>query len=386
MSGHVACLRGWHPALAKAEFSAMFPDNEIGDLASHRLISISGKLSSNVALQGIEYCSGTKAILLNSVQMSWDDSPGMKEKFLQEVSDMILKSNKTGSIGVFPWRQEGRIDGLSSSELAGMIGGSALKAGLSIDLEKPDHRLGLVLDGASKLVVCGWMVGYGDESDGVTNRKATERPFFKPISLDPRLARLAINLASGPLPSGIILDPMTGTGGFAIEAAIMGRDVIALDLDGQMVKGTRQNIEWSLEKEALDNRSLIKISEGDATKLSTSVDKKWHGKITGLVLDPPYGRNSHGSISHENLVENTLKSFREVSHHEAKVVLILPLNPTAIQKNTALDDSQKVDLLHGDWNDFTKMILHNGWKIEGRWVEHVHSSLSRLILHASINS
>ena len=98
MSGHVACLRGWHPALAKAEFSAMFPDNKIRDLASHRLISVSGKLSPDVALQGIECCSGTKAILLNSVQMSWDDSPGMKEKFLQEVSVMILKSNKTGSI------------------------------------------------------------------------------------------------------------------------------------------------------------------------------------------------------------------------------------------------------------------------------------------------
>ena len=384
MSGHVACLRGWHPALAKAEFSAMFPNNKLEDLESPRLISVFGNLSPNMAFEGIECCSGTRAVLLNSVKMSWGGSQHEIDSFLVKITEMIEQSGKSGSLGVFPWRQEGRIAGLSSSKLAGSIGGIASKSGFSIDLKNPNHKLGLVLDGVSNLVICGWMVGFGDESDRVTSRKATERPFFKPISLDPRLARLAVNLASGPISAGVVLDPMTGTGGFAIEAAIMGRDIIALDLNQEMVDGTETNIEWSLKNDNSINRSMIKVIQGDATKLKTAIDSKWHGEITGLVFDPPYGRNSHGSLSHENLIKNTLLSFRDIAHQDAKMVLIIPLKQTEIQKIKPLDDSQEIDLLHGNWRDFKEMLIESGWNIEGRWIEHVHSSLSRLILHASI--
>ena len=49
-----------------------------------------------------------------------------------------------------------------------------------------------------------------------------------------------------------------------------------------------------------------------------------------------------------------------------------------------LDNIEAIKLLHGEWGEFKEMLTQSGWNIEGRWVEHVHSSLSRLILHASI--
>ena len=81
---------------------------------------------------------------------------------------------------------------------------------------------------------------------GTAPRRATERPFFRPISLDPRLARLAVNLACGPIDEYAVLDPMTGTGGFAMEAITMGRNCIAIDMDNEMITGAKQNIEWAL--------------------------------------------------------------------------------------------------------------------------------------------
>jgi putative methyltransferase (TIGR01177 family) len=382
MAGHIACLRGWHPALAKAELSALLPDNEIGNLSSPRLVYISGELAIKQAIEAMEYSSGTQAILLDFITMDWDGKEITKQNFLLEVSKLLENCGKKGSIGVFSWRQEGRINGFSASEVAGLIGGIATRLGFSINLQNPDHKIGLVLDGLSQKVVCGWMVGYGTDSDGTTARKATERPFFKPISLDPRLARLAVNLVSKPRSMEAILDPMTGTGGFAIEAATMGRNVIALDLDLEMVKGAKINVDWSLGDLKLE--STIEILQGDATNLSKSIPTKWHQRVSGLVLDPPYGRNSHGSLSHTELIKNTLLSFHDIATRDAKMVLILPIHPIKILKSESLDEMQDVELLHGQWNDFSEMLIQSGWKTEGRWVEHVHSSLNRLILHASI--
>jgi len=382
MAGNIACLRGWHPALAKAELSALFPNNEIITLNSQRLVSISGKLDLEEAAKIIQYSSGTQAILHDSIIMNWGGENSLEE-FISQISNKIEKSGKTGSFGVVHWRQEGKIKGLSGSKLAGMIGGIAGRNGFTIDLNEPENKLGLVLDGSSNKVVCGWLINYVSQGGNSNTRRATERPFFKPISLDPKLARLAVNLASGPLDEHAVLDPMTGTGGFIIEAAMIGRKAIALDLEQEMVNGATKNVLWALGNEELTQTEQIQIIKGDATDLANSIPQKWHQNISGLVLDPPYGRNSHGSLSHFELIKNTLTSFHDVARNDATIVLILPIQPLEIKKHQLEIDSQEINLLHGEWNKFKQMLTGCNYEIEGLWVEHVHSSLSRLILHAS---
>ena len=80
-----------------------------------------------------------------------------------------------------------------------------------IDLEHPKRRFGILLDEGSCSVTFGWLECTGPKGDESVERRASQRPFFKPVSLEPRLARLAVNLASGPLQKGATLYPMTGT-------------------------------------------------------------------------------------------------------------------------------------------------------------------------------
>jgi len=381
MAGSIVCLRGWHSALAKAEVESLFPNNRVIALESPRIVALEGELDLRQAVINVNCSSGIQALLTDCVIMDWDNSNKTRNQFITDIKTVIEESDKTGTIGVFSWRQEGRIKGLSGSGIASSVGGIATNLGYSINLDNPDHKLGIMLDGSSNKVICGWMLDANMDSSGLSKRRATERPFFKPISLDPKLARLVVNLAGGPIDGRIILDPMTGTGGFAIEAATMGRNIIALDTEKEMVAGTSENLEWALNTP----KSVVEIIQGDATQLSQYIPKQWNGKISGVVLDPPYGRNSHGTISHSELLKNTLKSVYEVCTEDANLVLILPIKPIKTEQNKQLIDESLIELLHGDWNDFTTMLRTSGWKIKGRWSEHVHSSLSRLILHATIS-
>ena len=116
---------------------------------------------------------------------------------------------------------------------------------------------------------------------------------------------------------------------------------------------------------------------GDACQLSETIEGSWHGQISGIVLDPPYGRNSHGSLSHYDLIGKTLQSARMVIGNNAKLVLIVPIIP---DKNA----TGEIELLHGQWDELKQLLIDCGTTVTGQWKEHVHGSLSRLILLASI--
>ena len=79
MAGNIACLRGWHPALARAELSALFPNNEIKSLNSQRLVEISGELNLQDAAKVIQYSSGIQAILHDSVVIDWSGEDCLEE-------------------------------------------------------------------------------------------------------------------------------------------------------------------------------------------------------------------------------------------------------------------------------------------------------------------
>jgi tRNA (guanine10-N2)-dimethyltransferase len=288
---------------------------------------------------------------------------------------MIQGATFKGSLAVRTMRIDGRINGFSTQSTAGKIGSIAVAEQFTIDLENPEIEIGLIADGGSNIVACGWLVGDFDDSIGTANRRATERPFFRPISLDPRLARLAVNLAGGPIDKRAVLDPMTGTGGFAVEAVMMGRKCIAVDMNQAMVDGTTQNIAWALQGQTAKSDYLVVT--GDACQLSETIEESWHGQISGIVLDPPYGRNSHGSHSHYDLIGKTLQSAREIISDDAKLVLIVPIIP---DKNP----TGEIELLHGQWDELNQLLSDCGTTVTGQWKEHVHGSLSRLILLASI--
>ena len=381
MVRHIACLRGWHPALARAEIAALLPEMAITRLEGRRLLALEGGTDVMGLAEAVAVSSGCQAILCDAIVWPCEGEATI-ERLMPAILEHLNNHPLDGTVAVRAWRHEGRIEGVGPSRLAQRIGGRMHDLGYAIDLEHPQHRFGVVIDASSHTIACGLMLGFGDESDGVSSRKAAERPFFKPVSLDPRLARLAVNPASGPVGNGATIDVMTGTGGFLIEAALSNRVAVGLDLDPVMVEGTIQNLEWALNAEGKTEHTAM-ILAGDATKLTDALSDL-DDPVCGFVLDPPYGRNSQGSLEPMALLERVLMSAHEVAHSSAGLVLILPIHPMGEHPDEPIPNAAGINLLHGDWQGIERALTNAYWSIQNRWVEHVHASLSRLILHATI--
>ena len=375
MASHVASLRGWHPALARAEIAALLPQAELLRLESRRLVQLNGDISIEQMQAAVECSSGSQALLWDAIIWKHEEDSTV---FYQHIRTYLETYPRTGSVAVRSMKHEGKMAGASSREYARTIGGILSSQGYPIDLESPEHRLGMVFDASAGIIACGWMIGSGEDSDGIVARRATDRPFFKPVSLDPRLARLAVNLASGPRDAGATLDLMTGTGGFVIEAALSHRETYGVDLEPLMIEGAQKNLDWAMPA------SEAKLLLGDATKLPDVIPPNAHQRITGFVLDRAFGRNSQGSLDHAELIEAVLLSSRKVASKKAGLVLILPMHPFGEFPDESLKENAEFDLLHGEWSEIEDTFAKTGWRINNRWVEHVHASLGRLILHAAI--
>ena len=371
MAQILACLRGWNVPLAQAEVAALLPNTDFTELAP-RFMLTNDTIGAETLAETLNCAAGIQCFLRDVKYFNTNEDTS--DKFYEKITTMLSSAAVRGSVAVRTLRISGRIDGVSTRTMAAEIGAIAVDQGYSVDLAQPDYEIGLITDGESQTIACGWLVGDFDDSVGTAPRRATERPFFKPVSLDPRLARLSVNLACGPLDDYAVLDPMTGTGGFAMEALTMGRNTVAVDMDEVMVAGAKQNIDWALQNH--DHQVQYQITQGDASNLQQSVDEIWHGKISGIVLDPPYGRNSHGTLEHFQLITATIQSAKSIVATHAKLVLIMPIKPA----------EHEIVLLHGIWQDFTTLMRNSGVEIIQYWSEHVHASLARLVILAEFTN
>jgi len=214
----------------------------------------------------------------------------------------------------------------------------------------------------------------GPKGDSSTGRRASQRPFFKPVSLEPRLARLAVNLACGPLAKGACLDPMTGTGGFTIEAVLSHRTAVGMDLDSEMIQGARRNLEWA-------GSNVDPFVQGDATDVRSSLPEEMSVPFSGVVLDPPYGRNSHGSMDHSALLQKTLVSVADVTR--GGLVLILPSEPRSERIERALSRDERPPLKHYSWQELEEILESTSWTYQDAWYVAVHGSLGRVLIFAT---
>ena len=362
----IVSLRGWHPALAQAELSALFPHGEVNPLSSPRLAQM------NCFEQEAEFAisAGIEAVFKNGVNFEWSN----EEAVLLRIEEYLEQfPHSQASCAVHAWKHGQGIKGCSRTVIAGKIGGILSRMGAAIDLENPESTFGLLLDGYSQTVTFGWLLNHGPKADSSIERRASQRPFFKPVSLEPRLARLAVNLACGPLASGACLDPMTGTGGFTIEAVMSGRNAIGMDLDEEMIQGAKQNLEWA-------GSAVNPFIQGDATDIKATLPEGF-STFSGVVLDPPYGRNSQGSMDHRALLQHTLASARDVV--DGGLVLILPTQPRTELLNRPLEKDERPTLKHYAWETIEMMLIETGWQYQNAWYVAVHRSLGRVIVFAT---
>jgi tRNA (guanine10-N2)-dimethyltransferase len=130
------------------------------------------------------------------------------------------------------------------------------------------------------------------------NRKAQHRPFFSPISLHPKLARVMVNLSS--IRKGeSLLDPFCGTGGILIEAGLIGARVIGSDIEDKMVDGCKNNLDFY----DIKNYKLLHSDIGNITRHIAKVD--------AVATDFPYGKAT--TTKGENICELYERAFKNIS-------------------------------------------------------------------------
>ncbi|MFO7992097.1 MAG: methyltransferase [Thermoplasmata archaeon] len=174
-----------------------------------------------------------------------------------------------------------------------------------IELDHPDHQI-LVL--ISDRCYVGEVIHEIDKG-GFRKREVKHRPFFSPVSLEPRYARCLINLGR-PGKRSHLHDPFCGTGGILLEAGELGLEVTGGDIDEEMVEGCRENMEsYGVQ---------VNIQVGDVSKtIPKDVDL--------VVTDPPYGRASSTSGERKGDIYHRLfKTCRENLKGDGYLSVILP--------------------------------------------------------------
>ena len=333
----IIALRGWHPAIARAEADAMFPHSKIVRTEARRLVIAEGESDWNNAA----IMSGCECVLTGGGIQKWTSI----EDFVK-----LIDYQKREDLAVECWRHEGKLP-VSASEIERQVGGLFHEKGSTFNLESPKNRFGVILDASAGLVAWGWMVGQGPGKHGWASMRANKRPFFRPVSLEPRLARAAVNIAAGTK-DGYIVDPMCGTGGILIEAALTNRLTLGIDFDPIMVEGTIENLKWA--------GVSAEVRRDDATHFELPEN------LTAVVVDPPYGRNSKGDAK---LLEDTLKNVAR-QHSKCNLVVIMPCEAG----NEDLEEEIEYE------------IKLPGFDIKAMYGIPVHKSLGRIMVIASISS
>ena len=153
----------------------------------------------------------------------------------------------------------------------------------SVDLENPEKTIKAYV--TEEKIFLGEVIQ--DINRGLfKNRKNDNRAFSSPVSLDPVLARTLVNL-SGLKPGEFVLDPFCGTGGILIEAGLCGIGVKGFDIQEEMVKGTKKNLEeYGIINYSISRKDFSEVGEIVADALITDLPYgKASKKTEGLIKD-----------------------------------------------------------------------------------------------------
>ncbi len=182
-----------------------------------------------------------------------------------------------------------------------------------------------------------------------SDREPHKRPYYRPGTMKPILARLLINLAKiSTEKHEAVLDPFCGVGGIAIEACLMGFRVYCSDIDRRMVLGSKINsINYKCD-------NMVDIILCDAT-----LSPYRHNVADAIVTDPPYGiQTVPRSQSMENLLKEFIRNASDMLKSRRFMVFAIPLQYT----------------------DYIERILHdNNFSVVEKHLNKVHSSLTRVI-------
>jgi len=370
MRGIVLVGNGWHPPLFRAEVNALLGPTNI---LHPRIVSISQ--TENI-LENISGASLVDMTLTNTSTIK--KTTNLSEN---EIAESIVfwseKNLPKGSFAVRARKLGKGVSDLSRRKIETLVGALLVSDDNPVDLSNPEYELIVLLAGpeegsihAEDSLKSEPIIVWGLNDNNLTSgsyvgESPTQRPYFKPITLDPRLARLMISLSQKENKNNTIIDPFCGTGGIVIEASLLGYDVLASDLDPRMVEGTRKNLN-SLE---IEN---AKIEVSDAGE----IDKIWKKQTScSFVFDPPYGRSAWKSAEGLDLVISALAAAYRICP-SATICTMMPTSADVFDKFLSNDQI----VMGKRWQEVQDLIREQGWKINLAIPIKVHKSLARIMI------
>ncbi|AHL22313.1 TIGR01177 family methyltransferase [Thermococcus nautili] len=223
-------------------------------------------------------------------------------------------------------------------DLPRKLGAVIHSQGHRVNLSRPDT---LVRVYCGERLYAGIRLRFFDPKD-FERRKAHHRPFFRPISLHPRVSRALVNLTKA---TKELLDPMMGAGGILIEAGLLGLKVYGVDIKPEMVEGAEMNLRHYGVKD-------YELKLGDATRLEELFPGK---EFEAVATDPPYGTAATlAGRRRDELYRAVLRSIHSVLKPGGRLAVAFP---------TSFDGKGEAEKL--------------GFKTLGRYYQRVHKSLER---------
>ena len=361
---------GWHPPLFREEARSLLGSIEV----LHPRMVYSSQSGSE--LGRISGASLIDEVIVSTSMLRIDDGGISASEIAMHVEEWAQSYLPEGSFAVRARNLGQGVCSISRREIESEIGARILGESRPVDLEGPDFEIAVVLAGQddssgywedtpqNNLIL--WGLRYGKFAGTYNGTSPTDRPFFKPVTLDPRLARLMVSLSFSRDPPSMIVDPFCGTGGIAIEASLLGLEVLASDLDSRMVEGTKSNLDWAM------GSGSYKIERCPAD----SIHETW-GEVDGcsFVFDPPYGRNAWTSEDGLDVFLGALSSAGKMCPG-GTICTMLPSSPDALDGPL----SEDIQVMGMRWAMMKERIRETGWSVSMASPVRVHKSLSRLVV------
>jgi len=328
-------LTAHHPTLPAHEIKAIFQSEGAPFRLEHQLssclvITCSDSLAQRVAARAA-YCRRVVQLLHqgNVRGMSYET---IAKEIRRTVNFSPFFSGKEAFL-VRVYRIKDASSHLRSPNLEAAIGKQicSTRRNRKVNIKAPELTFVLLLVDDQYLF---GLERYARSRGAFAARRPDRRPFFKPGTLEPRFARLLVNL-SGASHTGYLLDPFCGPGGILLEGALMGLKMIGLDIDKKMIDGARRNLRHFAPN--ADFALLV----GDARAIPCQK------RFAALVTDPPYGRSTstHGQqiISLlEQLFDQAASLLRPQGTVAISIFSEIPLEHIAEQQGFYQDLSEKI--------------------------------------------
>ncbi len=329
-------ILGNNPTLSIAEISAIYPNNESGEIISREIFFLEEEINSQELIKKL---GGTIKIGKITDSVKGRNFLKIQEEILKIISTKLPYEGKFKFGISYYGKNKLNIKPLGM-EVKKFLKESGTSCRWVISREKV---LSSVVVEQNKLVEKGIeivLIAKGDEiivgyTEAVQDFKGlSKRDFGRPARDDlsgmipPKLAQIMLNMSGNIKEDATVLDPFCGSGTILMEALLMGvKKVIGSDISEKAIKDSKENTEWVINNYQLENIDY-KFLNTSATKISKDIKKD---SVDAIVMEPYLGpqrgyHNIQETIDELNkLYGDAISEFKKILKENGTIVMIWPV-------------------------------------------------------------